>query len=167
MVHLVPVSTTTTASQLSVIYMREIVHLHSLPSSIVSDRDVKFMSKWWRELHRLMGTKLMMSTSFHPQTDGITEQVNHSIAQMFCASISPDQQDWVYKCPLTEFAINSSINQATGMAPFELNYGYMPVVVRQLPAIERAPPGVRTFTMNALRNMGVAHDVLIAERVFQ
>jgi hypothetical protein len=55
-----------------------------------------------------MGMKLMMSTSFHPQTDGITEWVNHSIAQIFHASISPDQQDWVYRCPLTEFAINSS-----------------------------------------------------------
>jgi transposase InsO family protein len=83
MVHLVPVNTTTTASQLSVIYMREIMRLHGLPSSIVSDRDAKFMSKWWRELHRLMGTKLMMSTSFHPQTNGISEQVNRSIAQIF------------------------------------------------------------------------------------
>jgi hypothetical protein len=109
----------------------------------------------------------MMSTSFHPQTDGITERVNCSIAQIFCASISPDQQDWVYRCPLTEFAINSSINQATGMAPFELNYGYMPVVMRQLPAVEHAPPGVRTLAMNALRNMAVAHDALIAERVVQ
>jgi hypothetical protein len=89
------------------------------------------------------------------------------IAQIFHASISPDQQDWVYRCPLMEFAINSSINRATGMAPFELNYRYMPVVMQQLPDVERAPPGVRTFTMNALRNMAVAHDALIAERVFQ
>jgi hypothetical protein len=163
MVHLVPVSTMTTASQLSVIYMCEIVHLHGLPSSIVSDQDAKFTSKWWCKLHRLMGTKLMMATSFHPQTNGITERVNRSNAEIFHASISPDQQDWVYKCPLTEFAINSSINWATGMAPFELNYGYMPVVMQQLPAIECAPPGVCSFTMNALRSMAIAHDALITE----
>jgi transposase InsO family protein len=83
MVHLVLVSTTTTASQLLVIYMHEIMHLHGLPSSIVSDQDAKFMSKWWHELHKLMGMKLMMSTLFHPQTDGIAEQVNRSIAQIF------------------------------------------------------------------------------------
>jgi hypothetical protein len=76
-----------------------------------------------------MGMKLMISTSFHPQTDGITEWANCSIAQIFHASIRPDQQDWLYKCPLTEFAIKSSINRATGMALFELNYRYMPVVM--------------------------------------
>ncbi len=55
MVHLVPVHTTMTASQLSVVYMREIVRLHGLPSSIVSDRDPKLTSKWWWELHHILG----------------------------------------------------------------------------------------------------------------
>jgi len=73
MVHLVPVNMKTTASQLSTIYVREIVRIYGLPSSIVSDRDPKFMSKWWRELHRIMGTKLLMSTSVHPQMDGAME----------------------------------------------------------------------------------------------
>ncbi len=55
MVHLIAVHTTMTARRLSVIYMREIVRLHGLPSSIVSDRDSKFTSKWWRELHWILG----------------------------------------------------------------------------------------------------------------
>lgn len=76
MVHLIPVHTKMTASQLSGIYMREVVRLHGLPKSIVSDRDPKFTSKWWRELHRMLGAKLLMSTSFHPQTDGMTERMN-------------------------------------------------------------------------------------------
>ena len=50
--------------------------LHGLPTSIISDRDPKFTSKWWHELHRLLGTKLLMSTSFHLQMDGITERAN-------------------------------------------------------------------------------------------
>ena len=95
MVHLVLVNTTTTASQLSVIYICEVVRLHGLLSLIVSDRDPKFMSKWWRELHRLLGTKLLMSTSFHPQADGATEWANRSIGQMFRSLIKPDQKDWV------------------------------------------------------------------------
>jgi hypothetical protein len=132
MVHLIPINTKTTATQLSSIYMREVVRLHGLPSSIVSDRDPKFTSKWWHELHRIMGTKLLMSMSFHPQMDGITERANRSIGQIFRAIIDPDQRDWVEKSPLIEFAINSSINSATGLALFEINNGYMPVMMKEV-----------------------------------
>ena len=83
MVHLIPVHTRMTATDLSWIYHREIVHLHGLPSSIVSDRDSKFTSKWWRELHRILGTKLLMSTSFHPQTDSQMERANRNVGQIF------------------------------------------------------------------------------------
>jgi hypothetical protein len=76
MVHLVPVNTTTMASQLSPIFVKEIVRLHGLPGSIMCDRDSKFTSKWWREIHRILDIKILMSTSFHPQTDGITEHAN-------------------------------------------------------------------------------------------
>lgn len=81
--HLVPVNTKTTATELSFLYLKEIVRHHGLPESIVSDRDSKFTSVWWKELHRLMGTKLLMSTSFHLQTDGATERLNRSIGQIF------------------------------------------------------------------------------------
>ena len=73
MVHLIPVRMMTTVSELSSIYIREIVRLHGLPSSIVSDRDLKFTSKWWKEVHRILSAKLLMSTVFHPQRDGATE----------------------------------------------------------------------------------------------
>src|ERR1700683_3701967 len=73
MVHLVPVNTTIKASELSLIYIKEVVHLHGLPNSIVSDHYSKFTFKFWRETHRILGTKLMMSMAFHPQMDGATE----------------------------------------------------------------------------------------------
>jgi hypothetical protein len=81
--------------------------------------------------------------------------------------VSSNQEDWVKFLTLVEFAINSTINRATGMAPFEINYGLMPWMMHELPVTERVPPGVRTFAMNVLRNMAVAHDSIIAERVFQ
>ena len=56
--------------------LKEVVRLHGIPDSIVSDRDTKFTSIFWKELHRLMGSMLLMSTVFHPQTDGATEQAN-------------------------------------------------------------------------------------------
>jgi hypothetical protein len=142
MVHLIPVNTKTTATQLSSIYMKEVVRLHGLPSPIISDRDPKFTSKWWRELHRIMGIRLLMSTSFHPQTDGITERANRSIGQIFRAMIGPDQLDWVEKSPLIKFAINSSISSTTGLAPFEINGGYMPVMMKEVKDNERTPLGV-------------------------
>ncbi len=75
MVHLIPVHTKLTTTELSWKYLREIVRLHGLPASIVSDRDSKFTSKWWRNLHKIMGAKLLMSTLFHPQTDGSTKSI--------------------------------------------------------------------------------------------
>jgi len=87
MVHLVPICMTTTASELAWLYIHKIVCLHGLAGTIVSDRDSKFMSKFWHETHRLLGTKLLMSTSFHPQTDGASEQAIHSVAQILQAMV--------------------------------------------------------------------------------
>ena len=104
MVHLVPVNTTVKASELSMMYIRQIVHLHGLPDFIVSDHDTKFTLKFWRETHRTLGTKLMMSMAFHPQTDGATERANRSIGQILWTLICPNQSDWVDKLPMVKFA---------------------------------------------------------------
>ena len=66
-----------------------------------------------------------MSTVFHSQMNGATEHANRSIAQILCTIVSNDQKDWLSKCPIVEFAINSSVNATTGYAPFELNHRYM------------------------------------------
>ena len=124
-VHLVPTTTTVTARGVVWLILKEVVRLHGIPESIVSNRDTKFTSIFWKELHRLMGSKLLMSTAFHPQTDGATKRANRSIAQILCTVVSNDQRDWLDKCPMVEFAINSSITATTGYTPFELNYGYM------------------------------------------
>jgi hypothetical protein len=68
---------------------------------------------------------------------------------------------------MVEFTINLSINRATGMAPFEINYGFLPRMMRELPVPEHMPPGVCTFMMDALRNIVIVHDSIIVERVFQ
>src|SRR6266481_1805550 len=81
-VHLLPTTTHATSKGVAWIFLKEIVRLHRVPDSIVSDRDMKFMSSFWKELHRLMGTKLLMSTAFHPQMDGATEQANRSVGQV-------------------------------------------------------------------------------------
>ena len=72
-VHLVPTTMTVNARGIAWLILKEVVRLHGIPESIVSDRDAKFTSIFWKELHRLMGSKLLMSTMFHPQTHGAME----------------------------------------------------------------------------------------------
>jgi hypothetical protein len=98
---------------------------------------------------------------------GITKQANRLIAQILCVFMAANQRDWVQFLALVEFAINSTINRVMGISLFEINYDFMPRMMHELPSTEHIPPGVRTFAMNALRNMAVAHDSIIAERVFQ
>ena len=85
-----------------------------MPEAIVSNQDAKFTSSFWKELHRLMGTKLLMSTLFHPQMDGTTEQANRSIGQVLRAMVRNDQKDWAELCPMVEFTLNSSVSAMTG-----------------------------------------------------
>ena len=167
MVHLVPLHITTTISELAWMYIHKIVWLHSLAETIVSDRDSKFTSCFWQETHKLLRTKLLMSTSFHLQTDGASERVIRSVAQILCAIVKPDQHDWAEKIPLVEFALNSTISNSLGFAPFELNYGYIPNVN---PGFNPAPstmPGVKYFVTCALQNLADAHNAIIESCVQQ
>ena len=116
---------------------------------------------FWHETHRILGTKLLMSTSFHPQTDGASERVNRSIGQILQMLILPNQTDWVDKLPLMEFAINSNISCSTGFALFELNYGYMPSLIGGIMPFENAKPGIKQFINQVLTNLGMAHDAII------
>lgn len=166
MTHLIPLTTKVRASELAWMYIREVVRLHGQPESIVSDRDPKFTSKFWRELQRLMGVKLLMSTAFHPQTDGTSERMVRTVSQILRTMVRPDQRDWARKLPMVEFAVNSSRNSSTGFAPFELNYGYIPPMMRE---VEREPalPGVKDFAERAMEHLREAHDAIVASRVSQ
>jgi hypothetical protein len=165
MVHLIPVTTTLTATKAADRFVTEIVRLHGLPDSIVSDRDTKFTSKFWTEVHRLLGTRLKMSTAFHPQTDGASERMIRKVSQILRTVVKPDQTDWVGKLPMVEFACNASKNSSTGLAPFEIVYGHMPRMVQEVPAT--AYPGVREFADQVMNNLAQAHDALIESRVNQ
>ena len=77
----------------------------------------------------MLEAKLLMSTAFHPQMDGVSECAIHTMAQILRAMVQPNQHDWVEKVPMVEYAINSSISSSTGFVPFELNYGHMPIMM--------------------------------------
>ena len=132
----------------------------------MSDHNTKFTSRFWCELHRLMGTKLLMSTAFHPQTDGATERENHSIGQILRMIINDDQKNWADKCPMVELALNSSVSATTGFTPFELNQGYMPQIGMPT-SFDTMFKGVKPFTLQAKWDLMVAHDTIIANCVQQ
>src|SRR5262249_35143392 len=140
MAYLVPLTMTITASELAFLYMSNVIKLHGLPEAVVSDRDSKFTSVFWCELHRLLNTKLQMSTAFHPQTDGKTKHTIRSVSQILRSVVAADQTDWALRIPMVEFAMNSAISSSTGFAPFELNYGYMPKMLTTVPTLEPPVP---------------------------
>jgi hypothetical protein len=166
MVHLVPTRTDVKASGVAELYYRNIWRLHGLPTSIVSDRDTKFTSAFWKELTAAVGTKLLMSTAYHPQTDGATERVNRTVTQILRSFVRPDQLDWASKLAPVEFAINSSVSSSTGYSPFELNYGYLPDSTGFFKSVSGSP-GVRQFAEQARWSLLDAHDHIIAARIQQ
>ena len=105
-----------------------------------------------------------MSTSFHLQMDSHSKQVIHSIGQILQSIVSPDQNDWVPQIPLMEFALNSSINNSSGFAPFKLNYGYMPRLT-SFPTHNIKYCGVKEFTQRARANLKMAHDTIIETHI--
>lgn len=164
--HLIPVNTTIKTTELAWLYVREFVRLHGMADSIVSDRDSKFLARFWREIHRLLGTKLLVSTAFHPQIDGVTERVNRSINQLLRSMVRPDQTDWVERLPMVEFALNSAASSSTGFAPFELTGGALPRMTRELSTPSNLP-GVQQFAENARDYLVMAHDSIIEARALQ
>ena len=96
---------------------------HGVPNTIVLDRDTKFLSQFWRCLWAKLGTKLLFSTTCHPQTDGQTEVVNRTLSTMLRAVLKNNMKMWEECLPHIEFSYNRSLHSTTKMCPFEIVYG--------------------------------------------
>jgi hypothetical protein len=140
---------------------------HGLPSNIVSDRDVRLTSKFWRALHMHMGTTLSMSSAHHPQSNGKTERMNHTINSILRHFISEEQTDWATMLPMAQYVINSSVSETTGYAPWELNRGYIPQSLgsRLATISENELAEVTRFAEHAREELLLAQDALISARI--
>ncbi|GJP80497.1 hypothetical protein CLOP_g10703 [Closterium sp. NIES-67] len=121
--HFIPTHTTARTEETSQLFVRYIISQHGIPTTLISDRDPKFTSKFWKELMSLLRTKLAMSSAFHPQTDGQTERLNQIVEQLLRAACKDDISTWDLHLPVLEFAYNNATHAATGQTPFFLCYG--------------------------------------------
>ena len=126
MVHFVPTTTSVDAPGLALIFFTHVFKYHGLPKIIVSDRDPRFTSAFWSALWKLVGTKLSLSTAFHPQSDGQTERMHRTLEDMLRSYVSVRHDDWDLHLAAAEFAYNNSRQASTGYSPFYLNYGFHP-----------------------------------------
>ena len=115
--------TTDTAEQLAETTLRTIIGPHGMPKTMVSDRDPRITAKFWRELQRLLGTEVQLTTARHAQTDGQSEREIQTIITALRSYVNAMGDDWGGYLPALELALNSKVQASTGAAPFTLVYG--------------------------------------------
>jgi len=144
--HFVPLAHPYTAESVAQAFFADIVRLHGIPQSIVSDRDPVFTSTFWRELMRLTGTKLHMTSAFHPQSDGQTEAANRVIIMYLRCFTGDRPRQWLRWLPWAEYIYNTSYQSSLHETPFRVVYG-------------REPPTIRSYEPGETRVAAVAQEM--------
>ena len=119
----IPTHTTATAPQTAKLIFSEIVKHHGMPKNIISDRDAKFTSSFWTSLWTLCGTRLRLSTAYHPQSDGQTERTNRTLEEYLRSYVNNNINDWDQLLTYAQIAFNNNISSSTGYTPYFLNHG--------------------------------------------
>ncbi|KAJ9566778.1 hypothetical protein OSB04_002744 [Centaurea solstitialis] len=121
--HFLPIREDYKMVKLAKVYIKEIVSRHGVPISIISDRDSRFTSRFWKSLHRALGTQINLSTSYHPQTDGQSERTIQTLEDMLRACVLDFGGSWDDHLPLIEFSYNNGYHTSIKCAPYEALYG--------------------------------------------
>ncbi|GKE29988.1 putative reverse transcriptase domain-containing protein, partial [Tanacetum coccineum] len=126
LVHFIPCKKTTYGVNVALLFFKDVYHLHGLPSSIVSDRDTRFLSHFWRSLWKMVNTQLNFSSAYHSQTDGQTQVVNRSFGNLLRCLVGDHVKAWGQRLCQAEFAHNHVVNRSTGFSPFQVVYSAQP-----------------------------------------
>ena len=148
--HFFPISIHYKAPQIAKLFFKEIFRLHGLPKNIISDRDRKFLSLFWKEFFRLTRTDLTPSTSYHPQTDGQTEIINKWVEGYLRDYVTGQQNAWVKWLYLGEYCYNNTHHMSIGMSPFKALYGYEATTFGDLINQESRVPGAQDFIQQSI-----------------
>jgi hypothetical protein len=139
MAHFIPYHKSDDATHVADLFFREVVRLYGVPRTIVSYHDAMFLSHFWRTLWGKLDTKLLFSTTYHPQTDGQTEIVNRTLGTMLRAILKKNLKLWEECLPHIEFAYNRVVYSTTKLCPFEVVYGFKPTMLIDI--LPLPPPG--------------------------
>ncbi|GJU15295.1 reverse transcriptase domain-containing protein [Tanacetum coccineum] len=120
--HFLPMRKVYKMERLARFYLNEIVARHGVPISIISDRDSRFTSRFWQSMQEVLGTRLDMSTAYHPQTDGQSERTIQTLEDMLRAYVLDFGGSWDVHLPLVKFLYNNSYHSSVRCAPFEALY---------------------------------------------
>ena len=107
-----PINITYSVDRLVDLYVNEIVRLYGIPKEIISDRDSRFLSRFWRRLQESMGTKVKFSTAYHPQTDGQSERTIQTLEDLLRAYVMDWKGEWDKDISLVEFTYNNSYHSS-------------------------------------------------------
>ncbi|KAA3481005.1 Gag protease polyprotein [Gossypium australe] len=121
--HFIPARVDYSLDKLAELYIAEVVRLHGVPISIISNRDPRFTSRFWKKLQEALGTRLNFSTAFHPQTDGQSKSVIQVLEDMLQCCVLEFVGSWEKYLPLIEFAYNNSYQSSIRMALYEALFG--------------------------------------------
>uniref|UniRef100_A0A803TMC2 Gypsy retrotransposon integrase-like protein 1 n=1 Tax=Anolis carolinensis TaxID=28377 RepID=A0A803TMC2_ANOCA len=164
--HFIPCSTIPAAPTLALLFTKHIYRLHGAPEVIISDRAPQFVSRFWKHFHECLGTKLNVSSAFHPQTDGQSERVNGLLEQYLRCFCLDQPTAWVKWLPVAEFAYNNPVHTSSQHTPFELTYGFHPRGgVAPLTNVVSSDPVYRSSEMAALHD--VARRLLLEAKATQ
>jgi hypothetical protein len=122
--HFIPVHTRYDVRRYAEIYIAHVLYLHGVLKTIISDRGSQFVAHFWEQLHASQRTRLIHSSSYHPQTDGQTERVNQIFKDMLRDCVLEHRGRWDLNLPWAEFSYNNSYQESLKMAPFEVLYGH-------------------------------------------
>lgn len=134
------------AKTIAELFVKEIIRLQGIPSSIISDRDPIFMSHFWMELFKLQGTNLKMSSAYHLETDGQTEVINSCLESYLRCFASEQPKSWSHWISWAKFWYNTTFHVSIGKSPFEVVYG-------------RSPPTLVRFLSNETKVAVVALEL--------
>jgi len=154
-----------TAMEVALLFWNRVMADVGIPKIIISDRDPKFTSEFWRNLHDMLGTKLAFSTAYHPQTDGLAERMIQTLEDMirrFCSfglefkNKEGYTHDWVSLLPALEIAYNSSKHSTTKEVPYALERGWIPRMPKD--TINANLPHVHPTASDFKKMLDIAHQ---------
>lgn len=158
----IPTTTGLTAEDFAHLFVKFVISKYGIPESVICDRDPRWTSDFWKAVTKELKSKMLFSSSHHPQTDGQTEIVNKQLEKMLRAYVNGDKSDWPEWLHLLEFAYNSTVHSSMGQAPFELLLGFIPRTLSDflpVPTTHSQGPKLKRATTEFVENLAMHRDL--------